>query len=98
MVDRLSPIDRSLKPPQPLRQTAENGKTPPLARRVEHWGQWLYTGHGGSIVPNRSEPEATATGKPNSRKPKDASAGASSRAIGDNGSTLEKAFAQSYSV
>jgi len=33
MVDRLSPIDRSLKTPQPVRPTAENQKTPPLARR-----------------------------------------------------------------
>jgi hypothetical protein len=38
MVDRLSPIDRCLKRPQPARQTAENRKTPPLARRVELLG------------------------------------------------------------
>ena len=38
MVDRLSPIDRRLKPPQLARQTAENRKTPPLARRVELLG------------------------------------------------------------
>jgi hypothetical protein len=38
MVDRLSPIDRRLKPPQPARQTAENRKTPPLERRTELLG------------------------------------------------------------
>ncbi len=54
--------------------------------------------HGRSIVPNRSEPEATATGKTNSRKPKDASAGASCRAIRDDRSTRVKARADSYSV
>jgi hypothetical protein len=44
MVDRLSPIDRSLKPPQPVGQTAEKSNTPPLERRAEllrtialHW-------------------------------------------------------------
>jgi hypothetical protein len=35
MVDRLSPIDQSYKPPQPSRQTAANPKTPPLARMVD---------------------------------------------------------------
>jgi len=100
MVDRLSPIDRSLKPPLPVRQTAENGKTPPLARRVEPLGTMAlhWRRHGRSIVPNRSAPEVTATGKTNSRKPKDASASASCRAIGDNRSTLVKAVAESYSV
>jgi hypothetical protein len=38
MVDRLSPIDRNLKAPQRVRRTAENGKTPPLARRWELLG------------------------------------------------------------
>ena len=32
MVDRLSPIDRNLKPPQPVRQNSR--KTPTLARRT----------------------------------------------------------------
>jgi hypothetical protein len=36
MVDRLSPIDRSLKPPQPVRQNSR--KTPTLARRAEPLG------------------------------------------------------------
>ena len=71
MVDRLSPIDRNLKPPQPVRQ---NSQTAVRRRRLRvgrsHWGQWLYH-DGRSIVPNRSEPEAAATSKtkqPNSRK------------------------------
>ena len=38
LVDRLSPIDRSLKPPSPVRQTDENRKTPPLAHRTELLG------------------------------------------------------------
>jgi hypothetical protein len=38
LVDRLSPIDRNLKAPWPVRQTAENHKTPPLARRAELLG------------------------------------------------------------
>jgi hypothetical protein len=38
MVDRLSPIDRNLKAPRPVRRTAENRKTPPLARRAELLG------------------------------------------------------------
>ena len=90
MVDRLSPIDRNLKPPQPVSQTAENRKTPPLARRVERLGTMALhcKRHGRSIVPNRSELEATATGKTDCRKPKAAAAGASCRAIGDNRSTL----------
>jgi hypothetical protein len=60
MVDRLSPIDRNLKPPQPVRQ---NSQTAVRRRRLRversHWGQWLYH-DGRSIVPNRSEPKATA--------------------------------------
>jgi len=36
MVDRLSPIDRNLKPPQPVRQNSR--KTPTLARRTEPLG------------------------------------------------------------
>ena len=36
MVDRLSPIDRNLKPPQPVRQNSP--KTPTLARRAEPLG------------------------------------------------------------
>jgi len=36
MVDRLSPIDRNLKPPQPVRQNGR--KTPTLARRTEPLG------------------------------------------------------------
>jgi len=43
MVDRLSPIDRNLKPPQPVRQ---NSQTAVRRRRLRvgrsHWGQWLY--------------------------------------------------------
>jgi hypothetical protein len=95
MVDRLSPTDRRLKPPRLVRQTAENRKTPPLARRAEllgtialHW-KTSPLAHGRSIVPNRSAPEATATGETNSRKPEDAAACASGGAIGDNSSTLE---------
>ena len=38
MVDRLSPIDRSDKIARPVGETAENRKTPPLARRVELLG------------------------------------------------------------
>jgi hypothetical protein len=38
-VDRLSPIDRRPKPPQPAGQAAASPKTPPLARRVELLGQ-----------------------------------------------------------
>ena len=71
MVDRLSTIDRILKPPQPVRQ---NSQTAVRRRRLRvgrsHWGQWLYH-DGRSIVLNRSEPEATAASKtkqPNSRK------------------------------
>jgi len=95
MVDRLSPIDQRLKPPQPVRQTAENQKTPPLARRAELLGTMALhcktspLAHGRSIVPNRSAPNATATGETNSRKQKDAAACASGGAIGDNGSTLQ---------
>jgi hypothetical protein len=44
MVDRLSPIDRNLKPPRPVRQ---NSRTAIRRRRLRvgrsHWGQWLYT-------------------------------------------------------
>ena len=80
MVHRLSPIDRNLEPPQPVRQNSRTAvrrlrlrvvveplgtmalhcKTPSLGRR-----------YGRSIVPNRSEPRATAASKtkqPNSRK------------------------------
>jgi hypothetical protein len=71
MVDRLSSIDRILKPPQPVRQ---NSQTAVRRRRLRvgrsHWGQWLYH-DGRSIVLNRSEPKAAATSKtkqPNSRK------------------------------
>jgi len=43
MVDRLSPIDRNLKPPQPVRP---NSQTAVRRRRLcvgrSHWGQWLY--------------------------------------------------------
>ena len=38
-VDRLSPIDRDLKPPQPVGQNSRKSrKTPPLARRAEPLG------------------------------------------------------------
>jgi hypothetical protein len=44
MVDRLSPIDRNLKPPQTVR---ENSRTAVRRLRLcvgrSHWGQWLYT-------------------------------------------------------
>ena len=36
--ERLSPIDRSLKTAWPVGQTAENRKTPSLARRTELLG------------------------------------------------------------
>ena len=39
MVDRLSPIDRNQEGPWAVGQTAENRKTPPLARRGSYWGQ-----------------------------------------------------------
>ena len=35
---RLLPIDRNLKPPSPVGETAENRKMPPLARRTELLG------------------------------------------------------------
>ena len=38
MVDRLSPIDRNLKAPRPVRRTAENRKTPPLVHGEELLG------------------------------------------------------------
>ena len=38
MVDRLSPIDRNQEVPWAVGQTAENRKTPPLARRGELLG------------------------------------------------------------
>ena len=53
-------------------------KTPTLARL-----------HGRSIVPNRSDPRATAASKTKQPKTEDTDAFASDRAIGDNGSTLE---------
>ena len=53
---------------------SQNSATSELARRVEllgtialHWKTPLLA-HGRSIVPNRSEPEATVASKTNSRK------------------------------
>ena len=65
MVDRLSPIDLRLNPPQPGKTNSrKTGKMPPLARRVERLGTmalpWMLA-YGRSIVPNRSASEATAT-------------------------------------
>jgi hypothetical protein len=98
MVDRFSPIDRNLEATADSKTKRPNSrKTPPLARRAEPLGTMalhcktppLARRHGRSIVPNRSEPKATAdskTKKPNSRKtpPLARRRGA----IGDNGSTL----------
>ena len=64
-------------------------KTPTLARL-----------HGRSIVPNRSDPKATAASKTKQPKTEDTDASASDRAIGDNGSTLEDtdAFASDRAI
>ena len=44
MVDRLSPIDRNLKPPQPVRQNSQTAvRRLRCASSRSHWGQWLYT-------------------------------------------------------
>jgi len=72
MVDRLSPIDRNFKTPQPVKQKQPRSpKTPPLTRREEPLGTMalhyvtpmLKCRYGRSIVPNRSELEDTAASK-----------------------------------
>jgi hypothetical protein len=72
MVDRLSPIDRNFKTPQPVKQKQpKSPRTPPLTRREEPLGTMalhyvtpmLKRRYGRSIVPNRSELEDTAASK-----------------------------------
>ena len=70
LVDRLSPIDRSVKTAWLVREKQPNSlKTPPLARRAEPLGTMaLHCGPiGRSIVPNRSEREDCLAGEKSSR-------------------------------
>ena len=101
-VDRLSPIDRSLKSPWPVGEISVEPKTPPLARR----GRAI--GDNGSTM---EDPAASALGSVDrlspidrslkspwpvgeiSVEPKTPPLARRGRAIGDNGSTMEDAAA-----
>ena len=85
-VDRLSPIDRSLKAAWPVGETAVEPKTPPLARRSRAIGDNGSTkgaraaGALGSVdrlSPIDRKLEGTEAGGRNSRRTEDAAADAS---------------------
>ena len=97
MVDRLSPIDRNLEQPQPVRQNSRAAERR-LRLRVgrSHWGQWLYTVRRRRlrvVMVDRLSPidrnlEPPQPVRQNSRAAERRRRCASGGAIGDNGSTL----------